>query len=349
MSNYATEQEIRTQHIALKKTLEYLQEQKEQIRKFFARYSGRKIVFIGCGSSYMLAKSAKAVFERNTGTAAMAIAGGEYLVSPQNYNALLQDSILIFLSRSGMTSEILRSAELIKKETNAVLVSITMKEANSLCPLCELNLSMPWAYDRSVCQTRTVTNLYVGILLLNAFCANDTALECSVVAAISGFEDFIGRNLPALQKLGKTDFRRAIVLADGVLCGIAEEAALAFTEIAMLPGAHFCVLDYRHGPVVLHGADTLTLVALQPEQGHYQADLLEELEKTGCALITVGAAAENVSTAAVLKIDSGEIPSFAAYGIYLIAAAQNIAFEKALAQGVDPDRPKGLDAYITLN
>ena len=348
MSEFITEKEIRTQHLALLDTLAYMQEKKEEICQFFARCHGRKIVFMGCGSSNMLAKSARALFESCPGTAAMSIAGGEYLVCPESYNELLQDSILVLLSRSGMTSEILRAVEMIGKETNAVLVSVTMKEDNALCPLCRLNLSMPWAYDHSVCQTRTVTNLYTCVLLLKAFYAQDKGLEQSVSAAICGFESYMNDHLVEFRALGQKDFDRAIVLADGVLGGLAEEAALAFTEIAMLPGAHFCVLDYRHGPIVLHGEKTMTLVVLQPAAHRYQQDMLEDLKKTGCHLVTIGASPEEIGTTASFPINGSVILSYAAYGIYFIAAAQNIAFEKALERGVNPDQPKGLDAYITL-
>ena len=52
-----TEREIFQQHEALRKTYAYLMEHEEEIKNFFNGCGCKKIVFMGCGSSYMLAKS----------------------------------------------------------------------------------------------------------------------------------------------------------------------------------------------------------------------------------------------------------------------------------------------------
>lgn len=343
---YLTQQEIFSQHLALAQTQDYFKNMRQEIEGFFARYQGRKVIFMGCGSSYMLSQSAQAVFA-GSGTDSAAVAGGEYLVHPEQYQALLTDSIVVILSRSGLTSEVVRGAELIRSSTNAALASVTMKEQNDLLPFCELNLILPWAYDDSVCQTRSVSNLYTAVLLLEAFRSGDSVLESSVSQAVSRIESFQTENRQRLEALAKLDFDQAIVLADAPVSGIAQEAALAFTEIAMMPGASYPVLDYRHGPIVLHGPKTLTLVAVQPEQGHYQQDLLADLRRTGCILVTV-TGGEQIVGEVTEDFRTGELSSPAALGLFLVNAAQIIAFSKALQRGVNPDQPKGLDAYISL-
>lgn len=51
----------------------------------------------------------------------------------------------------------------------------------------------------------------------------------------------------ACHEIANLDWDNVVVLADGPICGIAEEGALAFTEISMLTGRYFHLLDYRHG------------------------------------------------------------------------------------------------------
>lgn len=51
------------------------------------------------------------------------------------------------------------------------------------------------------------------------------------------------------------------------MCGIAEEGALAFTEIAMLTGRYFHLLDYRHGPIVISGEKNDHRHAAQTRRG----------------------------------------------------------------------------------
>lgn len=90
----------------------------------------------------MLARSSPDDFEK-AGEPVSSITGGEYLVKPESYAHLIKDSIVVILSRSGMTTEILRAARTMSENSNAVFLSVTMKEENDLLPVCQLNLLMP--------------------------------------------------------------------------------------------------------------------------------------------------------------------------------------------------------------
>ena len=59
-----------------------------------------------------------------------------------------------------------------------------MKEKSTLEELSDLTVVLPWAYDNSVCQTRSVTNLYAASLLINAICYGDEELKAAVKTAI---------------------------------------------------------------------------------------------------------------------------------------------------------------------
>ena len=59
---FLTEQEILDTPRALERTCRYFDERLEEHKNFFARNAQKKFAFFGCGSSYMLAKSAAAIF-----------------------------------------------------------------------------------------------------------------------------------------------------------------------------------------------------------------------------------------------------------------------------------------------
>ena len=61
---FITEREIMSQHEALSRTCRYMMQQKETIRSFFREHPARSFVFMGCGSSYMLAKSGRALVQQ---------------------------------------------------------------------------------------------------------------------------------------------------------------------------------------------------------------------------------------------------------------------------------------------
>lgn len=340
--------EIFSQQEALEKTYETIMSERDKLAAFFAP-PRRRYVFFGCGSSYMLAKSGAKMLALKMGVDAYALAGGEYLLNPDSYQPLVENSIIVFLSRSGSTSEILKSAGELRKRANVPFVSITMMEDSKLESLSDYTLTLPWAFDNSVCQTRTVTNFYVTLLLLSAIYDDNQMQINDVNKAISQVTNLLNDLRPNLKNIvrGK-NFTDVVVLADGILCGIAEEAALAFTEISLISGKCFNLLDYRHGPKVLNCADTLTIIAIQPsneENAKLQSDLLGEIR--ACSGATVVIRPANTRFEADLVIDC-EYELFPTFGVTLICTAQVLAYEKAVLTGVNPDKPNGLPAWISL-
>ena len=184
---YYTEKEIMTQHEALRRTFEYFEGKKEEIKHFFHEKKRRKFLILGCGSSYMLAKSGQKLFCEYEDTAALAVAGGDYLLNPKVYQEYGKDSILVCLSRSGKTSEIVRSVQYAKEKYGCPVISITMDKENGLLPYSDLDLVMEWCYDQSVCQTRSVTNLYLAAVMLTAYYGNNTELITDVKRVLEKF------------------------------------------------------------------------------------------------------------------------------------------------------------------
>ena len=344
---YLTEAEILDTPLALASTCDYFKKRDGDLAEFFTNHRQRKFTIFGCGSSFMLAKSAATLLAAMPDTAASAIPAGDYILNHDFWQETVRGSIVILLSRSGMTSEMVWAIKHIKKNLDCPAISITMKADNDLAPLCDLNLVLDWCYDESVCQTRTVTNLYTASLLLAARYAGKDSLRESVLVAAENSNAFNLKYRPMLQKIAALDWDQAVVLADGPVSGIAEEGALAFTEIAMLPGRCFHLLDYRHGPIVVSSGKTLTLVLLRPGEGELQGKMVQDVMARGSIVVTISDQAENLYGAAAHVQITG-VDDFAAWGILFIYVAQMTALLKALALGGNPDQPKGLDPYISL-
>jgi len=344
---YYTEQEIMSQHEALQRTYEYLKSKKEDLAWFFERTGKRQFVLMGCGSSYMLAKSGQRLFGSYENTQAIAVAGGDFLVNPRPYLNFIKDSIVICLSRSGKTSEMVRSVERIKREFNCPILSVTMRADNALAPYADINLILDWCYDESVCQTRSVTNFYLAEAMLAAFYGGDTELEKDLGIAASENEKYKEVYRPILAEAAKKDWEKVVVLADGAACGVAEEGALAFAEISRLPGYYSNLLDYRHGPMVLNDDKTLNIILLSNGDMKLQRALVEDIKKRNGIVIIAYETAENIFDADI-HIHLGSCKRQESLGIPFLFVMQILALEKALRKGCDPDVPEGLDAYITL-
>lgn len=342
---YVIEQEIFAQPQALAQTRDYMLAHRDEILDFMK--GSKKVVLIGCGSSYMISVGAAAVFNARTDVKAVALAGGELMLAPDKYISSLRNSTVIVISRSGETSEVVYALRKLRALTTFRTLLLTAKSECTLKDMVELTLTLPWSFDESVCQTRTIVNFYAAVLWIYGFYVDDAGLLASIGRAVSGQQAHLEQNRAVCRSVGDIAWDNVTVLADSELCGVAQEGALAFTEICMLPGEHFRVLDYRHGPIVVAGKRKLVIAVLRPEEEEYQRKMVADIKKRGATVIALSAWKAPVADADVTIAIHG-LDDFAAWGIPFIAICQMIAYYKALAVGHNPDEPDGLNPYISL-
>ncbi len=345
---YLTEKEIFGQYEALEKTYRYFRENAGRIRKFAAKVKPQSLTWLGCGSSYCLCKSAQVSAGMRLDLPAHAVAAGDLLLNLPSYRKPLKKSLLIAPSRSGETSEVVKAVRQAQKEFKNPCLSICAREKSSLSKLSDLCLEMPWIFDESVCQTRSITNLYAANLLLIATLAKDARLLDEVGAAIKSGPAFVEKYRGVLKELGgERSWNQVVVLADSELCGIAEAGALSFKEICAAPSNYYHLLDVRHGPIVVIDDWTLVIMACNRNGIDFQKDLLKDLKKKSPLLLTVSHKHGNFWGSDY----SLQIPSFKNFGVAGIPfafIAQAVSLYRAIARGINPDLPSGLAPWIKL-
>ena len=104
---YNTEKEIRDELNSISKCLQLVCGKEDEILRTFS--GARRMWFIGSGSSFCLAKSAAAMFTMRCDIPSLAVAAGDLLLHTERYLNAVKGSVVVFVSRSGMTSEVLRS------------------------------------------------------------------------------------------------------------------------------------------------------------------------------------------------------------------------------------------------
>ncbi len=344
---YIIRKEIDDQFNALDLTLEYLSSQTKAICDFFRDVS--KVVIFACGSSFSVAKSYAMFFSGMKGIPAFAVAAGDYIVNENDYKLMIKDSVIITVSRSGSTSEIIRGAELAKKNGALKILSICGAKEAEISKLAELNIEMPWIYDHAICQTRTVNNLYAAGLMTAAIISDDTD-TINKLRSLSGyFNDFKEKYLSVFEDIAKKPWNHGVVLADSYMAGLAEEGALAFKEICQLNSNHYHVLDVRHGPKVMINKDTLVISIISTGNRMLQQDLVSDINRTGALNVVIDCIASNPIQDADARIELPNIDNDKVSAVFMLYCIQNITYFKALHLNVNPDSPDGLDAWIKLS
>jgi fructoselysine-6-P-deglycase FrlB-like protein len=328
---------------ALKQTTAYIEQEWPAINQFF---DGKKrFAFIGSGSSFSLARSMSVMVYMHTGKPTTALSAGDLLLHASRYSKVLEDAAVIVISRSGQTSEINMAIDAMG-QFNVHVAALICANDTPLEERCELALKMPWAYDNSVCQTRTVTNFYFAAAYILAKKLANAALMEDLQHIAENCGEFLERADKFAREKADKSWNHAVILGDAELEGIADEGALAFKEICQLPSNYYHILDSRHGPMVLFNKETLLIAALGAKDA-LELDYLNDMQKKGSVLVAFSDTPIDEPNG-VAALAYGKELTHVALGLPFIMLCQLISYHKAAHTGADPDRPSGLSAWISL-
>lgn len=343
---HLTYAEIRDQYNALNKTMDYIRASSGMVTKLFEKRGQRSIVFIGCGASRCIADSLALAARVHMNVPAAAIPAGDCMLHSGSYTAFLDDSLVVALSRSGETTEVLEAVSALK-ESGLPVLSVTCLQDSALSRIADVALEMPWCADQSVCQTRSASCLYAAGMMLVAKYSGSVALAEGLERAVAGGPSFFEWYEEVLKFTASKAWKNAVLLADADLYGVAEEGALAFGEICRRPGAASHLLEYRHGQIALAGKDTLVIAALA-EGDQYELALLADVAARGAEVVVYSDIPLDGLPEHALNVSFGRSLPHAARGLPFLLMAQSIAYHRAAYDGVDPDHPEGLSQIVKL-
>jgi len=343
-----TENEIRGQFMAALNTQQRLAAQTSELSGLFRDARPSRIAVVGCGSGYCLARAGAGMFERHVGVAARALAGGDLLLHVEEYARELSGGLLVFPSRSGSTTEIVRALESLRGRGAFPALALSAAEGSPLSKAANVAVELPWCFDESVCQTRTVTSLYAAMLQIGSIWGGDPKPAADLTTVLEAGDAFLSSAMDPLSDLvASRPIRQACLLADGPLHGLADEGAMAFREMALAPAAAFHVLDARHGPMAAIDDETLCLVHCSRVERELQRGLVRDLLERGALVVTCGSDA-GARWGSSFHAPLPEVANESAHGPLFLCLAQVMALRLAEARKLDPDNPPNLKPWIEL-
>jgi len=339
MNFYHTYAEIKSQPQAWQNALEVTAALTCGIRSFTDKYD--RVIFSGCGSTFYLSLAGAALYQQLSGKVARAVPGSELLLNPSSVLEKDTPTLLIAISRSGTTSEIVKAVEQFKRPRNGDVITITNYDTD-LAVLGDLSIILPAGQEESVAQTRSFSSMYVALNALCTFAARRDDLSI----AMSRLPDVGQRLLTEYEGLAKEigenlSFDRFYFLGSGGRYGLACEANLKMKEMTLTHSEPFHVLEFRHGPMSMVGK-TAVVIGLLSEQNYEQEQaVVNEMEELGAHGFTLSESRGDV-------IFQSGIPE-ESRGVLYLPVLQLMAFYRSLAKGLNPDSPKNLTAVVTLD
>jgi glutamine---fructose-6-phosphate transaminase (isomerizing) len=324
-----TESEIRSQPEVWQATLE-----RDSARLDVG--DARTVLATGCGSTFYVARWLARHAELDLERPVRALPASELLLGPRSWVADSTRTPLVAISRSGATSETIR----VLRAWDGPRVAVTCDGGSELAAAASTRIDLDHAAERSVVQTRSFTSMMLGALSLSRSVPDGTAETLRSV----GDEVVAAADAAVAAVLERGAPERIVVLGSGPRYGLACEAALKLTEVALLEAQAFHTLEVRHGPMSMVGEGTLVVGLLDADEP-LERQVLTDMAALGASTCTVATTpqVEGADVAPDQELPAGWRDVLAMPFVQLLGLA--IAREK----GLDPDRPQNLEAVVTLD
>lgn len=254
----------------------------------------------------------------------------------------LDGQCVIGISQSGAAPDVIAVIEEASRQ-GMMTVAVTNEPESRLAHAAELLMPLGAGPERSVPASKTYMASLLALALISQALDPDPSFEAALgqvppaLAAALEQDDELDRLVPAL--LGP----RAIVLGRGFNVSTAEEIALKLTETSYVLARAWSVADFEHGPIAV--VEPGFPVVLVDGRGQVSADMEsigQRLADQGCRVIRLlDGMGEAGDPEATVSLDSGLPEELTP--LTLAVLGQLLAHRVALARGIDPDRPRGLN------
>ncbi|MCQ2740076.1 MAG: SIS domain-containing protein [bacterium] len=308
-----------------------------------------KVVLVASGSSYHCARYAVDLIEKISKIEARAIYSSEFLLKkliPHDYNTLY-----VFITQSGETSDTIKSVERVKSETNLPTLCITNNENSTIWKLCDYQMACYAGLEQGIAATKSFTSQMLCLVLLSLKLIENTNAEILNSYKNSLFEIprlleevFLKRN--EIKKMAKHIANKDVVVitAEGISYSIAKEGALKIKETSYKNISASILGEFMHGHVaVLNNNSALIFIS---------ADTVTERATSNLNKIKV----DYNPTIAIIGNDCGQIPASYRLSVNceneiqqlftIVATLQILALETALKLKRNVDNPKGLHKVV---
>jgi len=301
-----------------------------------------KTVYItGSGTSYNAALVAKYLMSKYAKIKAEPIISSEL---PHDPESIEQNSILIAISQSGESADVLEAVRIAKK-SNAKVLSIVNLLTSSLVQESSLVIGMNCGPEIGVAATKSFTSqLAILYKIADGLCNGCLKPDFDKVSkAISK----ILSNHSKIKKIARElkEVSDIYILGRGINYPIASEAALKLKELTYIHAEGIPGGELKHGPLALMDSNVYVVI-LNPDDSTYNDTLTSanEIKARGAKIIGISDKKSDIYDhwIEIPKVDESLYP------LIEIVPIQLLAYYCALEKDADPDYPRNLAKSVTV-
>ncbi|MEE9535775.1 MAG: glutamine--fructose-6-phosphate transaminase (isomerizing) [Nitrosopumilaceae archaeon] len=306
----------------------------------FIRHA-KTLYITGSGTSYNAALVAKYLMSKYAKIKLETIISSELITLP---DSIEPNSILIAISQSGESADVLEAVNIAKK-SNAKILSIVNMLTSSLVQESSLVMGMNCGPEIGVAATKSFTSqLAILYQITESLCDGCIGVDFNKVS-----QDIskILSDHSSIQKIAKKlkDVSDIYILGRGIHYPIASEAALKLKELTYIHAEGIPGGELKHGPLALMDSNVYVII-INPNDSTYNDTITSasEIKARGAKIIGISDKNNDVYDHWI-EIPSVQEPIFP---IIEIIPIQLLAYYSALEKDTDPDYPRNLAKSVTV-
>ncbi len=304
--------------------------------------SGARLLLTGCGSSYSVALYGQFLLRRYTPLHATAVQCTDLLCHRDLYLREDMPLCIVYISRSGTTTETVLACERFLESGGIKFYSVTCSPASPLAKLASPIFSLAKASDQAMPMTRSLE----AFCYLFAWLAASYASEAGMSDALDAMPERMGRCLEEHDRTcreiaGEAGIARYAILGGGPLSAMAREGALKFSQFCSLPAMALQPMEYIHGFVSAAGGDQMAILLASEGGARFEEYVLHRLSEIGEPTTVISATAAALAPGfRCLDLSPYAGGNDFVSGLYYAPMLWLIAAYKAELLGLDPDAPR---------
>ena len=301
----------------------------------------KNVYITGSGTSYNAALVAKYLMSKYAKIKLEPIISSELPFSP---DSIEPNSILIAISQSGESADVLEAVNIAKK-SGAKIISIVNLLTSSLVQESSVVIGMNCGPEIGVAATKSFTS-QLGIIykVTEKICAGCIGVDFEKISAL------IAKILSSHSKIKEVskqlkDVSDIYILGRGIHYPIASEAALKLKELTYIHAEGIPGGELKHGPLALMDSNVFVVI-INPNDSTYNDTITSarEIKARGAKIIGISDKKSDVYDYWI------EIPTIeeSMFPIIEIIPIQLLAYYSALEKETDPDYPRNLAKSVTV-
>lgn len=266
---------------------------------------------------------------------------------PIYHHFLKPESLIIVVSQSGETADVLEAMKVAKQAGSKVLAIVNV-EGSSIARAADFTLLINAGPEKAVASTKAATGQMAVLLLIAYAVGGNLDAGRQLLQETSGkINDMLNpRYVQFIRDIAETvsQHENMYIIGKGWNYPMALESAIKIQEVSYVHAEGFAAGELKHGPIALIEKGTPCIALMGNDE--FTSDMLSnisELKARGAMIIAVSPTNNDLFDHWIKVPDAG-----AAQPIVNIIPVQIMAYLLAVLRGRDPDMPRNLAKSVTV-